>query len=113
MSLNGSHNIMGFETNEILESMPGLLDLAASSGMDLARAADIASNVLSGFGLEADETGRVADVLAAGASSANTSVEQLGGAMQYVAPVANTLGLEIEGMTAAVGFMSDAGRNAA
>src|SRR5690625_2287931 len=100
---------MGFETNEILESMPGLLDLAASSGMDLARAADIASNVLSGFGMEAKEAGRVADVLAAGAASANTNVEQLGGAMQYVAPVANTLGLEIEGMVAAVGLMSDAG----
>lgn len=99
----------GFETNEILASMPGLLDLAAASGMDLGRTADIASNILSGFNYEAEEAGRVADVLAKGAASANTNVEQLGGAMQYVAPVANTLGLEIEEMVAAVGLMSDAG----
>lgn len=99
----------GFEVNEIMDSMPGLLDLAASSGMDLGRTADITSNILSAFGMEADEAGRVADVLAKGASSANTNVEQLGGAMQYVAPVAASLGLEIEDMTAAVGLMSDAG----
>ncbi len=99
----------GFEVNEITAAMPGLLDLAASSNMDLGRAADIASNIISGFGMEAGEAGRVSDVLAKGASSANTNVEQLGGAMQVVAPIASTLGLEIEGMTAAVGLMSDAG----
>lgn len=99
----------GMNTNEVLETMPGLLDLAASSGMDLGRAADIATNILSGFGMEAEEAGRVSDVLAKGASTANTTVEQLGGAMAVVAPVANALELEIEGVSAAVGFMSDAG----
>lgn len=99
----------GFEANQIISAMPGLLDLAASSNMDLGRAADIASNIISGFGYEANEAGRVADVLAKASASANTNVEQLGGAMQFVAPVAATLGLEMEGLTAAVGFMSDAG----
>lgn len=99
----------GFDVNEIMDTMPGLLDLAAASGMDLGRAADIASNILSGFGYEAKEAGRVSDVLAKGASTANTNVEQLGGAMKYAAPVANTLGLDIEGLTASVGLMSDAG----
>src|SRR5690606_17943192 len=89
----------GFETKEILASMPGLLDLAAASGMDLGRAADITSNIVSGFNMEAGEAGRVADVLAKGASTANTNVEQLGGAMKYAAPIASTLGLEIEGLT--------------
>lgn len=99
----------GFEVNEITESMPGLLDLAAAANMDLARAADITSNIISGFGYEAEDAGRVADVLAEGAASANTSVEQLGDAMATVAPVASALDLEVEGLTAAVGFMSDAG----
>src|SRR5699024_10293652 len=73
----------GFDTQEIMDTMPGLLDLAASSGMELGRAADIASNILSGFNYEADDAGRVADVLAKGAATANTDVEQLGGAMEY------------------------------
>ena len=99
----------GFETNEIMGAMPGLLDLAASSNMDLGRAADIASNIISGFNLQAEETGRVSDVLAKGASTANTNVEQLGKAMEVVAPIGEMVGLEIEGLTAGIGRMSDAG----
>lgn len=99
----------GFETNEIMGAMPGLLDLAASSNMDLGRAADIASNIISGFNLQAEETGRVSDVLAKGASTANTNVEQLGNAMEVVAPIGQMVGLEIEGLTAGIGRMSDAG----
>lgn len=99
----------GFETNEIMGSMPALLDLAASSNMDLGRAADIASNILTGFGLEADQSGRMADVLAKSASSANTDVGQLGEAMSYVAPVAEGAGLSMEETAAAIGILSDAG----
>jgi TP901 family phage tail tape measure protein len=99
----------GFETNEILSAMPGLLDLAAASGMDLGRAADITSNIMSGFTLEASEAGHVSDVLAKAASSANTNVEQLGEAMKYLAPVSNSLGWSLEEATAAVMALSDAG----
>ncbi|MDQ0257939.1 TP901 family phage tail tape measure protein [Evansella vedderi] len=99
----------GFEVSEIMDAMPGLLDLAASANMDLGRAADIVSNIISGFGYNASESARVADVLAKASSSANTDVGQLGQAMEVVAPIANTLGLEIEDLSAAVGFMSDAG----
>lgn len=99
----------GFETNEIIAAMPGLLDLATAGNLDLARAADIASNVLSGFNLQAGESSRVADLLAAASSSANTSVEQLGEGMRFVAPIAASLGVEIEMVTAAMGVLSDAG----
>lgn len=99
----------GYEANEITKSMPGLLDLAAAGQMDLARAADVTTNIMSGFGLEAKETGRVADVLAKAASTANTDVSQLGEAMKYVGPIANSLGLSIEETSAAVGVLSNAG----
>lgn len=99
----------GFETNEILDSMPGLLDLAAAGQLDLGRAADITTNVMSGFNLETEETGRVSDILAESAASANTSVEQMGGAMSYVAPVAEGAGLSIEETAAAIGTLSNAG----
>ncbi|MGP4063095.1 phage tail tape measure protein [Halobacillus sp. H74] len=99
----------GYKTNEILQSMPSLLDLAASGNMELGRAADIASNILSGFNLEASETGRVSDVLALSAASANTSVEQMGSAMSYVAPVAKGAGLSLEETAGAIGMLSNAG----
>lgn len=99
----------GFATNEILASTPGLLALAAAGQLDLGRAADIASNVLSGFNLEATETGRVSDVLASAAASSNTNVEQLGNAFKFIAPVAAGLGISLEESAAAIGVLSDAG----
>lgn len=102
-------SMAGFETNDVLDSMPGLLSLASASGMELGNTADITSNIISGFGMEAEEAARVADVLAEGATSANTDVAQLGDAMKFVAPVASSLGISMENATAAVGVMSDAG----
>ncbi len=99
----------GFKSNEILSTMPGLLDMAAAAGMDLASASDIASNILTGFSLEASEMGRVSDVLALGSASANTNIAQLGDAMKYVAPIASAAGASIEEVAAMIGKMSDAG----
>ncbi|WP_129141541.1 phage tail tape measure protein [Modicisalibacter coralii] len=99
----------GFEVNEILSATPGLLNLAAAGQMDLARAADIASNVLGGMRLEVDQLNRVNDVLAATASGANTNIEQLGEALSYAAPFAAAAGISLEDTAAAIGAMSDAG----
>jgi TP901 family phage tail tape measure protein len=99
----------GFDTNQIMEALPGTLELAAAGSLDLARAADIASNVLTGYGLQAEEVGRVNDVLALASISANTNVEQLGNAFKFVAPVAAAMGVTIEESAAAIGIMSDAG----
>lgn len=97
----------GFTTNEIMKSMPGLLDLAASSGESLASSADIAAGTLRGFGLEADKAGHVADVLAKNASATSAAVNDTGEAMKYVAPAAHAAGLSLEEVTAAIGIMSD------
>ena len=99
----------GFKTNQIIGSMPGMLDLAAASGMDLGRTADIASNILTGFGMEASDMTRVANVMALAFSSSNTDVEQLGYAMKYAAPQAKALGFSIEQTAAIVSKLSDAG----
>lgn len=99
----------GFTTEEIYAAMPGLLDLAASSGADLATASEIAAAALNGFGLEADQAGHVADVFAEAAARTNAQVEDMGEAMKYIAPVANAMGLSLEETAAAVGILSDAG----
>lgn len=99
----------GFETDQIMDAIPGTLNLAAAGNLDLAESADIASNVLTGMGMEAGEMNRVADVLAATASRTNTNVQQLGEAFSYAAPNAAALGLSVEQTSAAIGIMSDAG----
>ena len=99
----------GFEANETISAMPGLLSLASAGGIQLAQAADIASNVLSGFGMGATEAGRVADVLAFGAANANVNVGMLGESMKMVAPVASSMGISLESVSAAAGLLGDAG----
>jgi TP901 family phage tail tape measure protein len=99
----------GFKANEIVAAMPGLLDLAAAGNLELGAAADIASNILGGLGMEASETTRVADVLAKAASSSNVSVEMLGETFKFVAPVAAQAGVSLEELAAATGLLGDAG----
>ena len=99
----------GFSTSEVMESIDDMLSLAAAGAIDLGIAADIASNVLTGFNLQASEAGRVADVLAKASASSNTDIIQLGQAMSYVAPLASAMGISMEETAAIIGKMSDAG----
>lgn len=99
----------GFSTTEIMAAMPGMLDLAASSGENLATSSDIAASTLRGFGLAADQAGHVADVLAKNAGATNAAVADTGEAMKYIAPVAHAMGLSIEEVTAAIGEMANSG----
>lgn len=99
----------GFETSEIMDAMPGLLDLAAASGESLANSSDIAASTLRGFGLAASEAGHVADVLAENANRTNSSVADTGEAMKYIAPLARAAGISLEETAAAIGIMANAG----
>ncbi|MDT2594344.1 phage tail tape measure protein [Lactococcus petauri] len=99
----------GFDASEIMQAMPGLLDLAAVSGGDVALASENAATALRGFNLDASQAGHVADVFARAAADTNAEVADMGEAMKYIAPVANAMGLSIEEVSAAIGIMSDAG----
>lgn len=99
----------GFSAQGIMKAMPGLLDLAAVSGGDVALASENTATALRGFGLEASEAGHVADVFARAAADTNAEVGDMGEALKYVAPVANSMGISLEETAAAIGIMSDAG----
>lgn len=99
----------GWDTTEMLEGMDGVISLAAASGTDLAEASSIVADTLAGFGMQANETGRLADVLAQTASRTNTNVSMMGQAFSYSAAVAGALGFEIEDVAAMMGLMANAG----
>ena len=99
----------GLSVRETMDALPGTLQLAAAGNLDLAEAADIATNVMSGYGLAVADLARVNDVIATTAASANTNVQQVGVAMSYAAPVASAAGLSFEEASAAVGMLSNAG----
>lgn len=77
--------IAGFKTGEVMAAMPDMLNLASAGATDLGRAADLASNILSGFGIEASKMGEVADVLVSTFTRSNTTIESLGESFKYFA----------------------------
>lgn len=99
----------GFNAEQSVAAIPDVLNLATAASMDLGRSADITSNIMSAFGIAADNASRVTDVLAAASSRANTNVEQLGSAMAFAGPVASSLGVDIGDTAAAIGALSDMG----
>lgn len=99
----------GYKTNDVIAAMPGLLAAAAAGQTDLGTTADIVSNILSGFGIAAGDTGRVADVLTKAFTSANVDLQMLGYTMKYAAPWAKALGVSLEETAAAAGILGNAG----
>lgn len=99
----------GFKANEITGAMPGVLNLAAAGQMDLAQSADIASNILTGYGKTAGELDAAVDTLTKTFTSANVDLTMLGESFKYVAPIAKGAGLEFEEVSAAIGLLGNAG----
>lgn len=99
----------GWNASQIIEGMPGLLNLAAAGNVDLARTADIVSDNLTAFGLAASQSGHMADVYATVITQTNTNVEMLGDTMKYAAPVAQAFGATMEETAALAGLMANSG----
>ncbi|OLO03327.1 phage tail tape measure protein [Salinicola socius] len=99
----------GFTPESIGKAIPDMLNLALANNTDLGRTADISSNILSGFGLDPNQMGRVADVLTATTTRANVDLEMLGDSMKYVAPQAKAMGLSLEQAAAMAGLLGNVG----
>lgn len=99
----------GFDVNQIYSSMPGTLNLAAAAQLDMGSAADIVSNIMTGFGLEASELEGAVDILSKAFISSNTDLRQLGDGMKFVGPIASGLNVPLSSTTAALGALSNAG----
>ncbi len=99
----------GFSAEKIFAAMPDTLNLAASANIDLAQSADIVSNVMAGYGMEANELEGAVDVLAKAFTSANTDLSQLGQAMKFAGPVAKSAGVSFEEATAVLALFGNAG----
>lgn len=99
----------GFNANQVIAAMPGIISAAEASGEDLALAADTVASALNIFGLEAAESGRVADVLAETANTSAAGIGDLGYVLKYAGAPAAALGISLEEVAAAAGVMTSAG----
>ena len=105
----GYMGMAGWNARQMLAGMPGVLDLAAASGEDLAGVSDIVTDSLTGFGMTAADTGRFVDVLAMASSKSNTNVSMLGESFKYAAPLCGTLGYTAEDAAVMLGLMANSG----
>lgn len=99
----------GWKTEDMLNGLEGIMNLAAASGEDLATTSDIVTDALTAFGLSAEDSTHFADVLAQASSNANTNVGMMGETFKYVAPVAGALGYTAEDTALAIGLMANSG----
>ncbi len=99
----------GWKTEDMLEGIEGVMNLAAASGEDLATTSDIVTDALTAFGLSASDSGHFADILVAASSNANTNVSMMGETFKYCAPIAGALGFSAEDTAEAIGLMANAG----
>ena len=100
----------GVSTKDILTGgLTGALDLAASGQMGVADAAELTASALNQFGLEGKQASHVADLLAAGANTAQGGVQDMGSALKMVGVSASQLGMSIEETTGAITMMASKG----
>ncbi len=99
----------GWKTEDMLNGVSGIMNLAAASGEELGTTSDIVTDALTAFGMSAQESGRFADILASAATNANTNVSMMGESFKYAAPAAGTLGYSAEDVAVALGLMANSG----
>lgn len=100
---------LGFTSDEILKVTEGTLNLATAFGQDLSQTASVAGSTLRAFGLDADQTTRMTDVMAVSFSSTALDMDKFSNSMSFVAPVAKLAGFSLEETTAILGTLANAG----
>jgi TP901 family phage tail tape measure protein len=100
---------LGFATDEIIAASEATLALASAAGTDLATAANVAGQVVRSFGLDAEETIRVVDVMALSFTKSALNVSNFEEAMKYVAPIARVANIDLETTVALLSKLADSG----
>lgn len=98
----------GFSVEEIYAALPGVLQLAAASNVDLGEAAKLSAGLLKGFNMEASEMETINDALVTANLSTNTTLVSIAETLKEIAPLATSFGMDLGEVAAAAGFMGDA-----
>lgn len=101
--------LAGWDANQSIDALPGVLNMAAASGMDLAQASDAVTDYLSAFGMEAQQATYMADAMAKAQATSNTSARQLADAWGNSAAAMHSAGQDMETTTAALMVLANQG----
>lgn len=101
--------LAGYSSEQSMEALPNVLNLAAAGGIDLAKASDMVTDAQSALGLSMDESTELVDKMAKASSKSNTSVEQLGDAILTVGGTAKIMKGGTTELATALGILADNG----
>ena len=101
--------LAGWDANQSASALPGVLNLAAASGMELASASDMVTDYMSAFGMSCEQSGYFADMLAYAQSNANTTAELLGESYKNCAANMAAAGQDVETTTSLLAMMANQG----
>lgn len=103
----------GFDAEEVMQALPGVMDAAQASGEGLALTADVVAGALNAFGLKASDSSKVADVLAQSANTTSLSMQDLQVGLANAGEVGPRFGQSLESVVAWMGRLRDMGVPAA
>ena len=101
--------LAGYDTQEMADTLPTVLNLAAAGGIDLASASDMVTDAMSALGMETSEADTMVDQMAKTASSTNTSVSQLGEGILTIGATAKTIKGGTAELNTALGILANNG----
>lgn len=99
----------GWDAEQMLDGIDGVISLAAASGEDLGQVSDIVTDAITAFGLAAEDVNHFSDVLAAASAASNTNVGMMGETFKYCSTLAGAMGFAIEDVAEAIGVMANSG----
>ncbi len=101
--------LAGWDTEQMLDGIDGVMQLAAASGMDLAKASDVVTDYMSAFNMEASKSSYFADMMAYAQANANLTVDNLAEAYRNCAANMNAAGQSVETTTSMLAMMANQG----
>lgn len=105
----GFYALAGFESRQILATMPATVDLATASTKNLAETADVLSSVIKGYHIPMTEITTTTDMLTAAFSGAKQDLITLGESLEKVGGNFHKLGIPLSETLALIGKMRDLG----
>ena len=101
--------LAGYDTQQMCDTLPTVLNLAAAGDIDLASASDMVTDAMSALGMEVSEAGTMVDQMAKTASSTNTSVAQLGEGILTIGATAKSVKGGTAELNTALGILANNG----
>jgi TP901 family phage tail tape measure protein/lambda family phage tail tape measure protein len=99
----------GFTAKETAQALEGIVMGAEASAVSFEEMGSIAADSMRAFGIDTSKTQQVVDILVKSANSSNQTVLDLGESLKYAAPIARSLGVNINDLAATMAILANNG----